>query len=360
MRLVGWYHSHPYFRNQPSLVDVENQSRYQKMFGETGQQARKQRCQSTACHSSAASSPRTARESSSHCPPASNGHIHTLTLTSKHHGRTSTTVTPRCLSPGVSHADRFLLHCLSRCPLLCCTGFTTASGVVALAAGEMPDEPMEMWTDIAEQLDHSGGDDKEQKQAAAEVEGFEDLLDRLRALCEEYGSVHGRVDFFERWQVGEENSGRRPTSSGDSADGLSSSQLSPSEVRRTASLANAADVRNKLDQFRQSVTAHLALLNRWKEANKRRLVDELITAVCEWKGSGGQRTKQRRQEADEQKDGDETDTEGDEDDNDKEEEKKEMEEDEEDEEEEEEMKQRNQPGESSDEMVADSQQLDST
>ena len=36
MRLVGWYHSHPYFRNQPSLVDVENQSRYQKMFGEAG------------------------------------------------------------------------------------------------------------------------------------------------------------------------------------------------------------------------------------------------------------------------------------------------------------------------------------
>ena len=36
MRLVGWYHSHPYFRNQPSLVDVENQSRYQRMFGEAG------------------------------------------------------------------------------------------------------------------------------------------------------------------------------------------------------------------------------------------------------------------------------------------------------------------------------------
>ena len=31
-RVVGWYHSHPYFRNQPSMVDVENQRKYQEMF----------------------------------------------------------------------------------------------------------------------------------------------------------------------------------------------------------------------------------------------------------------------------------------------------------------------------------------
>ena len=31
-RVVGWYHSHPYFRNQPSMVDVENQRKYQQMF----------------------------------------------------------------------------------------------------------------------------------------------------------------------------------------------------------------------------------------------------------------------------------------------------------------------------------------
>ena len=33
-RVVGWYHSHPVFPNQPSLRDIENQSNYQKLFND--------------------------------------------------------------------------------------------------------------------------------------------------------------------------------------------------------------------------------------------------------------------------------------------------------------------------------------
>ena len=32
LRVVGWYHSHPHFRNDPSIVDLHNQSRYQQLF----------------------------------------------------------------------------------------------------------------------------------------------------------------------------------------------------------------------------------------------------------------------------------------------------------------------------------------
>ena len=217
---------------------------------------------------------------------------------------------------------------------------------------------MEMWTDIAEQLDDHGGDEKEQKKVTGEVEGYDELSTRLRALCEEYGGVHGRVDFFERWQVGEANSSTRPAGSSDSLDGLSSSQLSPSECRRTASLATAADVRNKLDQFKQSLTAHLALVSRWKDGSRRRMVDEIVQAVSDWKGSGGQKMKQRRQQARGGEDGDETDTEDEE-----EEEEENGNEDDDDDDYEEEYKQeaeerRNKHEDSNDEMISDSQQVD--
>lgn len=32
LQIVGWYHSHPVFRPDPSLVDLENQRNYQKLF----------------------------------------------------------------------------------------------------------------------------------------------------------------------------------------------------------------------------------------------------------------------------------------------------------------------------------------
>ena len=364
MRLVGWYHSHPYFRNQPSLVDVENQSRYQKMFGETGSK----HASSAAKHGMPFIGGIITPYGKGEFKPLpssikwSHSHAHTYT----DHGATTTAT----LSvPGVSIA--LSSHV---CHFLCCVvRFYNRERRGSVAAGEMPDEPMEMWTDIAEQLDEHE-DAKEQKQAiaaAGEVEGYDEVAGRLRALCEEYGDVHGRVDFFEQWQVGEHsnsNSGKRPTGSGEGDEGLSSSQLSPSETRRTTSLATAADVRNKLDQFRQSVSAHLALVGRWKDDSKRKMVDELIAAVSDWKGSGGQRLKHRRQLADDGREGDETDTEDDEDDDE--------DEDEDEEEGEEEEENGNEDGdeeahgeadprllknqeESNDEVVADSQ-LDAT
>jgi hypothetical protein len=34
---VGWYHSHPIFRNDPSVIDVQNQMNYQSLFhGDAG------------------------------------------------------------------------------------------------------------------------------------------------------------------------------------------------------------------------------------------------------------------------------------------------------------------------------------
>ena len=315
MRLVGWYHSHPYFRNQPSLVDVENQSRYQKMFGEAGSKP--------TGSSSSGSGGR-------HGMPFIGGII-------TPYGKGEFKPLPSSIKWFYNRERR-------------------GGGATA---GDMPEEPMEMWTDIAEHID-----DTERKQAAREVESYDELLARLRALCDEYGGVHGRVDFYERWQVGENNSGRRSTDCGDGADSLSGSQLSPSEVRRASSAATAADVHNKLDQFVQSVSAHLALVGRWKAASKQRLVDELLTAVGGWKGSGGQRTKQRKQQTDENggDGGEETDTEGEEEDdaeNDEHEEQQEhdehSEEDEEAHEHDRAKKQRYQHEDSSDEMVADSQ-----
>jgi hypothetical protein len=32
MQVVGWYHSHPIFQPDPSIVDLENQNNYQKLF----------------------------------------------------------------------------------------------------------------------------------------------------------------------------------------------------------------------------------------------------------------------------------------------------------------------------------------
>src|SRR5690606_21951956 len=32
MRVVGWYHSHPTFTPDPSIVDIENQTNYQRLF----------------------------------------------------------------------------------------------------------------------------------------------------------------------------------------------------------------------------------------------------------------------------------------------------------------------------------------
>lgn len=32
MRIVGWYHSHPTFTPDPSMVDIENQTSYQSLF----------------------------------------------------------------------------------------------------------------------------------------------------------------------------------------------------------------------------------------------------------------------------------------------------------------------------------------
>lgn len=32
LSVVGWYHSHPHFQNNPSLVDVENQTRFQNFY----------------------------------------------------------------------------------------------------------------------------------------------------------------------------------------------------------------------------------------------------------------------------------------------------------------------------------------
>ena len=233
-----------------------------------------------------------------------------------------------------------------------------------------------MWTDIAEQIDDANDDD-EQKQAAPEatVESYDSLLARLRALCTEYGSVHGRVDFFEHWQVGDNSgggSGKRSSDSDESVDSLNGSQLSPSEVRRTTSLATAADVRNKLDQFRQSLTAHLSLVGRWSAASRRRMVDELAAAVGEWTGSGGQTTKLRRQqqqqakEEKEAEDGDGTDTESEHSDSGEEEEEEEEEyndgkvkqEDGEDDDEDEDQEMQGQSrADLNDEMVADSQQV---
>lgn len=34
-RVVGWYHSHPYFRNDPSHIDVHNQMKFQKLFSQS-------------------------------------------------------------------------------------------------------------------------------------------------------------------------------------------------------------------------------------------------------------------------------------------------------------------------------------
>ena len=36
LRVVGWYHSHPVFDNQPSLRDIANQLAYQNMFEAAG------------------------------------------------------------------------------------------------------------------------------------------------------------------------------------------------------------------------------------------------------------------------------------------------------------------------------------
>ena len=32
LQIVGWYHSHPYFQPDPSVVDVHNQANYQQLF----------------------------------------------------------------------------------------------------------------------------------------------------------------------------------------------------------------------------------------------------------------------------------------------------------------------------------------
>ena len=32
MKIVGWYHSHPKFQPDPSVVDIQNQSTYQQLF----------------------------------------------------------------------------------------------------------------------------------------------------------------------------------------------------------------------------------------------------------------------------------------------------------------------------------------
>jgi hypothetical protein len=32
MSVVGWYHSHPTFRPDPSIVDLQNQRNYQQLF----------------------------------------------------------------------------------------------------------------------------------------------------------------------------------------------------------------------------------------------------------------------------------------------------------------------------------------
>lgn len=37
LNVVGWYHSHPVFRPEPSIRDIENQQRYQKLF-KTGEE----------------------------------------------------------------------------------------------------------------------------------------------------------------------------------------------------------------------------------------------------------------------------------------------------------------------------------
>ncbi|KAJ2608768.1 hypothetical protein EV177_004797, partial [Coemansia sp. RSA 1804] len=36
LRVVGWYHSHPTFRPDPSIIDIENQTAYQKLFRDSG------------------------------------------------------------------------------------------------------------------------------------------------------------------------------------------------------------------------------------------------------------------------------------------------------------------------------------
>ncbi|KAJ1723423.1 hypothetical protein LPJ53_002233 [Coemansia erecta] len=36
LRVVGWYHSHPTFRPDPSIIDIENQTAYQKLFRDNG------------------------------------------------------------------------------------------------------------------------------------------------------------------------------------------------------------------------------------------------------------------------------------------------------------------------------------
>ena len=32
LKVLGWYHSHPSFQPDPSVVDCENQGNYQKLF----------------------------------------------------------------------------------------------------------------------------------------------------------------------------------------------------------------------------------------------------------------------------------------------------------------------------------------
>lgn len=36
-KIVGWYHSHPTFKVEPSVVDIQNHENYQKMFENDGQ-----------------------------------------------------------------------------------------------------------------------------------------------------------------------------------------------------------------------------------------------------------------------------------------------------------------------------------
>ena len=218
-RVVGWYHSHPYFRNQPSMVDVENQRKYQEMFqgggGDLG------------------------------ASPFIGGII-----------------TPYGMGefrPLPSNIKWFFHS----------EGKGKGGGGGAGGDFEGGGTPMELWTDV--------GEEEERKSTEAHGE----VVQRLVELCREYGEYPTRVDFHEKWQTYEEKGGV-----GDEEEGIGGSQSSPSGVTKgRQSAAEMKGIRCKLDQFRASLTQHVELLERWDGKAKRRLVEQVIDGVSQWKGA---------------------------------------------------------------------------
>ena len=238
--VIGWYHSHPHFINQPSIIDVDNQQKYQSLFAMTADTA--------------------------HATPF-----------------IGAIVTPYgCDNFRPTHSD-IKWFFTSHIDDSITDGPFAQSSAHSRGISEfdgISHVPMELWTDVIDVV-HTHNDARLSHRLRADSD---ETLSRAALLVREYADVKSRVDFESEWTT---NQHKHPQHNHKTISASSSSRrrplMSSCPTTQTTSPYPSDQIRSKLSHLEHSLFQ--SLTNAFSRDEKVQRIQALVNVIYEWKRS---------------------------------------------------------------------------